>query len=355
MKLLYLMHVPWSWIKQRPQFLAEGLSQSFKISIVTEDKIADSESIISSGGARNYQYKSIRLGRWSMLAHLSFLIKSYHLKRLAKRNDTIWFTYPNQIAYFDDKSLIGKKVVYDCMDDAPMFYNGQHQETLFRLEAKLCQRADVIFTSSQNLQGKVRGRYNKNSVLVNNAIKDIDFKSKVELKPELQNKIDTQQKKLLYIGTVSSWFDFELLIKTLDEVKNVHCYLIGPKEVEVPNHDCITWIPPVAHDQVFPLMDIADALVMPFVLNEIVLGVNPVKAYEYIYSGKPVILPFYGESKIFEEYVYLYRNSNDFFELIYALTKGELVAKKDSDSCKKFILNNTWSNRINQIVNVLNA
>ena len=32
-KILYLMHVPWGWIKQRPHFIAENLSKYYKVNV----------------------------------------------------------------------------------------------------------------------------------------------------------------------------------------------------------------------------------------------------------------------------------------------------------------------------------
>jgi len=32
-KILYLMHVDWEWIKQRPQFIAEGLSKFYDVHV----------------------------------------------------------------------------------------------------------------------------------------------------------------------------------------------------------------------------------------------------------------------------------------------------------------------------------
>ena len=32
-KILYLMHIPWGWIKQRPHFLAELLSIDFDVDV----------------------------------------------------------------------------------------------------------------------------------------------------------------------------------------------------------------------------------------------------------------------------------------------------------------------------------
>ena len=32
--ILYLMHIDWNWIKQRPQYIAEGLSKKYRVIVM---------------------------------------------------------------------------------------------------------------------------------------------------------------------------------------------------------------------------------------------------------------------------------------------------------------------------------
>lgn len=50
-----------------------------------------------------------------------------------------------------------------------------------------------------------------------------------------------------------------------------------------------------------------DCLIMPFILNDIISDVDPVKLYEYISMGKNIISVKYREVKRFEKFVYFYR------------------------------------------------
>ena len=47
-RILYFMHVDWNWIKQRPHFLAEGLSQHFKVDVWHEKTYVGKKHLVSN-------------------------------------------------------------------------------------------------------------------------------------------------------------------------------------------------------------------------------------------------------------------------------------------------------------------
>ena len=91
-------------------------------------------------------------------------------------------------------------------------------------------------------------------------------------------------------------------------------------------------------------MQYANVLVMPFKVNELIKSVNPVKLYEYIYTGKPVIASRYGETEYFLPYVKLYENSDEFIRLLTEIEDKSLDAEY-KNKCINFLSNNTWDIR----------
>lgn len=96
-------------------------------------------------------------------------------------------------------------------------------------------------------------------------------------------------------------------------------------------------------------MSLADALMMPFKLNELVKAVNPVKLYEYIMMNKPVISIGYDETEKFGEYIYRYYSQEEFNSLIFKLLNKKLFVKKKHSEITNFILDNTWKQRAKMI------
>lgn len=116
----------------------------------------------------------------------------------------------------------------------------------------------------------------------------------------------------VYVGTIAAWFDFDSLLLMLSENPDANVVLIGPNEVEIPVHERIHYLGTVDRQYIFSFLDAADCLIMPFVVNELIRSVNPVKLYEYIYANKPVLAPAYEETYQFEPYIYLYSTAKEF-------------------------------------------
>jgi hypothetical protein len=98
-------------------------------------------------------------------------------------------------------------------------------------------------------------------------------------------------------------------------------------------------------------MVFSDALIMPFKPNELIRSVDPVKIYEYIYSGRPVIAILYEGTKKFEPYAYLYKDKNEMDEFINDLRHKRLIIKLSEQDRIKFGEENCWEKRLD-IINI---
>ncbi len=351
--IVYFIHVPWKWIKQRPHFIAEELAKDYDV-VVAERKPMHKE--YRSEGVQSVNlvsYFQLPKDRIPIVHFINGLLQKITLRRYLKRADLIWITNPYQYSYFKKSNLSGK-VIYDCMDDLPEFEPTQARRVqLERLEKRLYTEADVVIASSKYLKDKLVKRYGARSVtVVNNAIKKMDTTSIPTLPKEVLDRLPVGQFVMTYIGTIEKWIDVELLEHIVDVYPQVSVCIFGPLKIEFPQHERIIYCGMVPHDYVFSLMDNSDALIMPFVLNELILSVNPVKLYEYIYSGKPCLAPRYGESECFEDYVYLYNSKDDCCQMIGEMINGK-GAKHTQKECRAYAMTNTWSERIKQIESAL--
>lgn len=352
-KLLYIMHVPWGWIKQRPHFIAEGLKREYDITILCPKSFKN--NLLNETDIRVIELKRFPFGRLKIIKYVNNLLNKYQIRKYIEECDSIWVTSPLLISPNDYKCFSSKKVIYDCMDD--MVEISRTNSTKVRSwENALYKRADIVFCSSNYLQSTLEERYfkRKNIHVINNAVRDLQLKNlsignkKSFLPCSLGKEI-----KLVYIGTIAKWFDFDLILFLLEKMPNVSLYLFGPKEVDIPRHEKIHYCGLVEHDFVFQVMEESDILVMPFKINKLILSVDPVKLYEYIQSGRPCLAPYYGESLKFKDYVYLYDSKDNCLEIINMIMKNGLNPKKDKNSSMNYIKNNTWDNRMCQIIDVL--
>lgn len=367
-KILYFMHIPWGWAKQRPHFIAEYLSKYFDVSIFFEKQYMGKMNLLIEKNISS-QLKFNELFKLPLPDHKFFvkinslLIKS-QLKKVIDNYDIIWLTYPN--LFREIKTIIPEhsKIIYDCMDDVLEFPRIKSEPDLrratFNNEKDLCERSDILFTSSDYLKGKLLERYKRYMVrteilVVNNALflEEKTYNSPVPKGPlplRVRNIFKRSGIHLSYIGTVSEWIDIDLLLESLEIFKNINYIFWGPREIRVPKHERLVYAGPIEHKYIFDIMDKSDALIMPFKISELVRSIDPVKLYEYIYSCKPSIAVEYDETLKFKTFVYLYRNKEEYFNLIKNLTEKNLNLKRSCEDHRLFAENNTWDNRINFIV-----
>lgn len=355
-KILYFTHVPWNWIKQRPQFIAEELAEKFDIDIFQEKPYVSNLVSGTSSTLNVVTLFRLPMNRISLIRSLNAWMISIQLKKYIKKYDYVWLTSPTLFKSVKNRISDSQIVIYDCMDDILAFpaiaNDAVWKKEMEKAELALLQRANIILCTSQHLKEKLISRYKfaeKDIHIANNAITIYKQDTEIALPEHVVEKVDWNKKNLTYIGTISAWFDFEMVLKILNTYPDLVVYLFGPTEVEIPRHERLVHFGPVPHEMVYTIMKKAGVLIMPFILNELILSVNPVKLYEYIYCEKIVIAKKYGETLKFDKYVYLYDQFDEFNTFVNAYCANNLELKQPLEAYQEFGLDNTWKNRVLEI------
>lgn len=353
-EIVYVMNVDWNWIKQRPHFIAEGLNKNHNVHVTYQHRYGRT-------GFQNREIKGIDVSpiyvipkgdRYSIGAKINRHIKCSSIKRLIKRTnaDCIYLTFPDQVDSIPDnyKGL----VVYDCMDNHPAFVeNVQKKQTLISMEMKLVGRVDIILTSSGKLIEELCNRYgeeirNKISLVrngYNGAVADVNRGTVLQGSKHV----------FTYFGTVSSWFNFDYILKSLEEFPSLVYEIFGPVAgVNIPNHERLIYKGTVEHDELQKNVENAECLIMPFVVNEIIESVDPVKLYEYINFDKNILCCEYNEIGRFAPFVHFYSDYAGYRTAIQEILSRNYTVKYSSEDRMKFLTENNWASRV-QIVNKL--
>lgn len=356
-RMAYLMHVDWNWIKQRPHFIAEKLVDYYEIDLFYIHKMYDKsliENSISLQFNNVHAIKKIPLsGRVKSLQITEKLLNKYNLKRIYNGDfDVIWITSPVMLQFINIELLTSHIIIYDCMDDVTAFpQSNRVLNYVEQLEKKLISRADIIITSSYNLSIKMRERGAKQDIhVINNAIDINSVKS--DEKKSTKFKHQRKMFSIIYFGTIGSWIDFKKLTEIVIKFDDVEILLYGPKEVSIPSHPRIKYQGIVKHEDLYEISKDADAFIMPFIVNDLVLSVDPVKVYEYISFNKPTIVVDYPETTKFNEFVYLYSNSDELIDIINMIKESN-NPKRTEEEINMFISRNNWGSRGSEIESVL--
>jgi len=245
-------------------------------------------------------------------------------------------------------------IVYDCMDDGQAF--SQEAKPLASLavqERELIEKAAIVFVSSERLRRVLEARYGQAHKyhLLRNA-----FDGKV-----LPWSEEKRQRALVYrlgyCGTIAEWFDWDLLIKLVESRTDLEVHLVGPlcAGSTMKTHSRIVWHGPAQHCDLPEIMSQFDCLIMPFQVTPLIESVDPVKLYEYINFGKPIVSVYYDEIARFAPFVHFYRSHDQALEIVSQLVAGEIGRKYSEVERSDFLGKNSWLERASVATVLLKA
>ena len=217
-------------------------------------------------------------------------------------------TYPDQL---DSLRLLGNvPLVYDLMDEPELFLNWRQKKRFRRLHDELLERADLLITSSGVLLERYGGRARR-AVCVTNGVRESLL---ADLKTALPTTVLARlpQPRLGYIGMIAHWFDFEAVAAMARAVPHGTVILVGPCETRMPRLPAnVVWVGSVPHLELAPVLRAFDVGLIPFRSGSAIDAINPVKLYEYLAAGLPVLASRFTEIVTFDKLVTIYESSAD--------------------------------------------
>ncbi len=178
------------------------------------------------------------------------------------------------------------RLVYDCMDHHEGFGNNDY--ALLCLERELIAEADVTITTSSWLENAVAPHARKVEILRNAC--DFEHFSKV---PAVVDRDRHGRPVIGYYGAIAEWFDLDLVELVANSHPECSVVLIGADTVnaksrlgKLPN---VTFTGEVPYGLLPQYLHGFDVCLLPFKIIPLTLATNPVKAYEYLSAGKPVV------------------------------------------------------------------
>ncbi|MGE4546026.1 MAG: hypothetical protein AB7D06_18205 [Pedobacter sp.] len=354
-KILYIMHVDWHWIKQRPHFVAEGLSSDFDLVVLHPHNNRRTNLVSNRSNLTRVPILSLPFSRLKGISFINACIREFYIFLLILffRPSIVWVTFPTLISKIGLRMLKNTVIIYDCMDDAQEFSKDEvRNKYISNSEKALLGVADIVFVSSENLYNKVLGRgasANK-LALVRNAFGGTIC---AETTTSIVSGKPKDSFRILYIGTISDYIDFNLLLYCVDSLNGVEFHFFGPVLVDVPAHDRLKFHGTIEHSSLSSRAHKFDCFIMPFVTNELIQGVDPVKIYEYINLNKNIICPYYKEIDRFSEFVSFYKDRNGFVEIVKCLVVDNKT-KYTLNQRSLFLNDNSWEVRLNQISKSIN-
>jgi glycosyltransferase involved in cell wall biosynthesis len=212
-----------------------------------------------------------------------------------------------------------RAVVYDLCDDLSDF--AFVHPGILSAERSLIAGSDLVVASSGALVAKAENLQARRVVCVPNAVDWSRFKN---VRP-WSGKV----RRLLYIGAVFEWFDEVLLATVAEARRDLIFRVVGPirRPLELlrrsPNVEIAG---PVANSEVPREISDADIVIVPFRTGPLIAATDPLKVYEALAAGRPVIATEMPQLARFRPTVQIGRTPADWLAAIKKLEEDPSAA-----------------------------
>lgn len=264
---------------------------------------------------------------------------------LAPKLCVISYPYPGiqkQVELFRNN---GWKVIYDCRDDWEEFakvgmakwFNAEVEKSLVRqCEMTMCVSAPLVRKmGSYTLERRVE--------LVPNAV-EVDFL------PVGYQRTPVEPPVIGYFGHLAdAWFDWQAFTLIAQKCPEYRFEVIGhsaPSSLQLP--DNIYLLGPKPWHELHRYASRWSVAAIPFRMGPLSDGVDPIKIYEYLSFGLPVVsflMPQITE--------YPYTTTVDSVEAFCAALERAATTEVDDQRISQFIAANTWEVRAQQLLDLL--
>ncbi len=162
----------------------------------------------------------------------------------------------------------------------------------------------------------------------------------------------------VFVGTLDAWFDCELIEYALERMPECHFLIIGTvKDRSVreridswDRYDNFTCLGGRPHGEIPLYLRHCAAGIIPFRLTPLTHAINPIKYYEYLACGLPVVASEMHELLALKGPLHTYDSPAGFCRIL-----GEAMARKGADSPRliDFARSHTWERRFQSAREIL--
>jgi glycosyltransferase involved in cell wall biosynthesis len=242
------------------------------------------------------------------------------------------------------RERFGCKLIYDCMDDWPSWQSAPRPGA-FSLaeEARLVRESDIVIVTAREL----RDRFAKQGVaseLIPNAA-DFDTFANAPSSAPIEG---IPQPIIGFYGAVAEWFDVDLMAEVAQLRPQYSFVLIGPVSVRntggLKSRSNVYLLGEKPYRELPGYLRQFAACLLPFRISKLTRSVDPVKVYEYLSQGKPVVSTPLPDLAAISDLLYFAKEPEEFARQI----DRALAERDESLRIKRvsFASRNTWVSRI---------
>ena len=259
------------------------------------------------------------------------------------------------------------KILYEYIDDLSPLLVGTNElpvniKEKYEYMLKDTKNVFVVVTADEIQKDVVTKRGTEKLVFSCNGV-DYEHFNKLDdnykFDKKFQNILDSKKPIIGYYGALASWFDYDMIKNLANKRPDYNIVLLGIKyddsfdKANLQEYPNIYFLGSKEYKILPNYASKFDVCTIPFLINDITQATSPLKLFEYMALGKPIVTTAMKECKKYES-VMIANDSEEFTKLIDHSI--ELTENKNDNYFKllnKEALENTWEAKANSIINLL--
>lgn len=290
---------------------------------------------------------------------------NYKIFRSKVRNnsDMTVISYTPEL-YLIEKQFQNINIFYYVVDDYlsyPLWSNKNSKKNFLLLEKKFIKVCEGIIVSSITLFEKYNKLHPHVFYFPNPSPIKAFLKSYNQNNP-IPSDIENLKKPIIgFIGGIENYrINLDLIKTTADSFPEYSFVLIGPvnivnkEKIKLPECTNIYYLGVKPHEILINYLHCFDVAIIPYKLNDYGNACFPMKIFEYLAIGKPVVTTALPAIKYLSRHnlIYWSENNQKFIENI-RVALNEINKKKIIEARIQEANKNDWHSRINQLINFI--
>ncbi|MFV9510025.1 glycosyltransferase [Tepidibacillus sp. LV47] len=256
----------------------------------------------------------------------------------------LWVTLPETI---DLKDLVHPDIiVFDYIDESTEEFSAWK----YKLDESM-ELADIIFVASKKLYDLTHAQYPQKTYLLPNAADIRKYFQKKYILPKDLRPLKRKYKLIVgFIGSLQSWVDYKLIKEMAILRPKWGFVLIGPEYFpatilkRIPN---VHFLGPKRYRILHHYVKNFDVGIIPFQVREMTNSSSPIKMYEYLAAGIPVVATPIKECKRLSPIVRIARTGKG---SVKKIEEAIYYSKKEKHLYLQIAKNNSWEKRVQEII-----
>ena len=246
------------------------------------------------------------------------------------------------------KKLNCKRALYECVDEFSGARGLINPEVARELENDTLEAVDAAIVTAPGLKSS-KTNHNRNIHIIPNAANVTHFGKALLNPPEPEELCRIDHPRLTFIGGIAYWVDLNLLEHLAKQRPNWQIILIGPLYVNVKKleeYPNIHFLGKKVYNSLPAYLAASDLALNPYRLDMVAENCSPLKLYEYMASGLPVVSTNMPEARHFPGIINVAISYDDFINQVDRVLNWNNVEREEHRRrALKEAQKHTWEKR----------